>query len=135
MKIECFLCSKVIPVQVSKKGLPWFYCDDCQFRGFINSEQGIAGLEAQGVDGEALEVKPKIEPTGPPVQARGPTPGVDTKQIAEAVMREVLPHLKAVDAEIKRLKAQANEPPGPKRKRKAAPKKPMTVGEYIEANA
>ncbi len=136
MKIECFLCSKVIPVQTSKKGLPWFYCEDCQFRGFVNSEQGIAGLETQAVDGGRFEPRPQVEPSEPPTEAHRLASGVDAKQVSEAIKGEIMPLLKTMQEEIRGLKAQTAEAKAPaKRKTKPTPRKPVTIREYIEANA
>lgn len=132
MKIECFLCSKVIPVQASKKGLPWFYCDDCQFRGFVNSEQGVAGLEAHAIDNEPFEGKPKAEPVKPTRSSPSP----DSSHVDDK-LKTIIDELKAQGREIAKLKETGAPTPRPstRKKPKTAPKKSMTFGEHFEANA
>ena len=126
MMFPCPICKTELPVKKAKSGKHFLRCDDCGVLMFINDEASLALMEAGIEDGSPA----------PSVQAPGPTPSANAKRVADAVKGEIMPLLKTMDKEIKELKGQVANPKAPrKRKAKATPRKSMTVGEYIRANA
>ena len=71
MYINCFLCGEPIPLSKTRRGVPYFACHKCKFRGFANSEEAAEALAAlavengsEGESGSRTEKKPS--PTSGP---------------------------------------------------------------------
>ena len=124
MKISCYICGDEVEVRAAKTGAAHWLCPGCGVRCFVNNPEGIAGLEALAIDGGRFEGKPKAEPPGP-------TPGVNAKQVADAVKGEIMPMLKTMDKEIKELKAQVAEPKAPPKKKAPPRKERETAADYL----
>jgi DNA-directed RNA polymerase subunit RPC12/RpoP len=43
--IACFLCGRRVEIRLSKKGRPYFICDDCGLQVFIRGDTGIRRLK------------------------------------------------------------------------------------------
>lgn len=42
--VLCFLCGRKLEVRSSKKGRPYFICDDCGLQVFVRGDKGISRL-------------------------------------------------------------------------------------------
>ena len=116
MMFPCPICKTEVPVKKAKSGKHFLRCDDCSVLMFINDEATVALMEA-GIEDE----NPALSPGSSSVDSQ---------------LKTIISELKAQKAEIAKLKEPkvAAQRATPRKKVKAASRKPMTVGEYIRAN-
>lgn len=43
-RFDCFLCNRSVDIRLSKKGRPYFICDDCGIQVFVRGDKGIKCL-------------------------------------------------------------------------------------------